>query len=248
MPGSPKPGGTRRGTRGRSRAPPDQRCADEGPPRPTTATGAEGDKGAFGMGSYRLTVPSGAPLTKRIIFRLSDAEAMRLRERAGGLGMSVSDFMRALVLAPIEFERAGAPVLDDVPSSRAGDAAIDFEPRDIDTATVEEVLAIVAAGGQPGARIAVSVGELARTRAALSKWGNNLNQSTEALNAIARLGRKTGFLTDGSRSEARYLMEQAATNSAAAARSVESISLRLSGLREGYFVPLRMQLAARPRN
>ena len=187
------------------------------------------------MGSYRLTVPSGAPLTKRIIFRLSDAEAMRLRERAGGLGMSVSDFMRALVLAPIEFERAG-------------DAAIGFEPRDIDTATVEEVLAIVAAGGQPGARIAVSVGELARTRAALSKWGNNLNQSTEALNAIARLGRKTGFLTDGSRSEARYLMEQAATNSAAAARSVESISLRLSGLREGYFVPLRMQLAARPRN
>lgn len=190
----------------------------------------------------RLKVPSGGPLDKTVIFRLSSAEAIELRERAEALGMSVSDFMRMLVAAPIEFSLGDGGAAPDAPASRAGDELFDVAAPD-----VRDVIAIIAAGGQPGARIAVSLSELVRTRAALARWGNNLNQSTEALNAIARLGRRTGFLDKGSKSEARYLMERAAANSAAAARALESIERRVGEVEGAEFIPVQMILATRKR-
>ena len=176
----------------------------------------------------RLKVPSGGPLDKTVIFRLSSAEAIELRERAEALGMSVSDFMRMLVAAPIEFSLGDGGAAPDAPGCPPA-AMMAMTSR------------------TSGARIAVSLSELVRTRAALARWGNNLNQSTEALNAIARLGRRTGFLDKGSKSEARYLMERAAANSAAAARALESIERRVGEVEGAEFIPVQMILATRKR-
>lgn len=187
----------------------------------------------------RLTVSSGAPLSKRVAVRVTDAEWFRLRERADALGMSVSDFVRVLIAAPIEFEDVGDEASGADEPSRAGEAVIPIGR--LREATVE------AAPGQPATRIAVSLGDLARMRMELSRWGNNLNQSAEALNAIARLGHKTGFLTKESRSEARYLMEQAEEHSATAKRAVEAISLKLSEVRNAEFFPVSMFVSVRKR-